>query len=145
MGAAGQERPALQVRRRDERIVSGPSFTDDEIAAFLASKGYKARRVPRPALAEEIAGFIAAEKVVGLLLGRMEFGPRALGGRSIVGDERSPKMQSVMNLKIKFRESFRPFAPAAPHQAIRPHRRLPAGSISDRTAHRGGCGRCRRN
>jgi carbamoyltransferase len=55
---------------------------------------------------------IAEEKVVGLLLGRMEFGPRALGARSIVGDPRSPKMQSVMNLKIKFRESFRPFAPA---------------------------------
>ncbi|HEY3045165.1 MAG TPA: carbamoyltransferase, partial [Vicinamibacterales bacterium] len=90
----------------------GPSFSEDEIAAFLASKGYKARRLARPALAEEIAGFIAAEKVVGLFLGRMEFGPRALGGRSIVGDARSPKMQSVMNLKIKFRESFRPFAPA---------------------------------
>jgi carbamoyltransferase len=59
-----------------------------------------------------IARFIAAEKVVGLFLGRMEFGPRALGGRSIIGDARSPKMQSVMNLKIKFRESFRPFAPA---------------------------------
>jgi carbamoyltransferase len=55
---------------------------------------------------------IADEKVVGLFLGRMEFGPRALGARSIVGDPRSPKMQSIMNLKIKFRESFRPFAPA---------------------------------
>ena len=55
---------------------------------------------------------MAEEKVVGLFQGRMEFGPRALGGRSIIGDARSPKMQSVMNLKIKFRESFRPFAPA---------------------------------
>jgi carbamoyltransferase len=55
---------------------------------------------------------MAQEKVVGLFQGRMEFGPRALGGRSIIGDARSPKMQSVMNLKIKFRESFRPFAPA---------------------------------
>jgi carbamoyltransferase len=55
---------------------------------------------------------MATEKVVGLMQGRMEFGPRALGGRSIIGDARSPKMQSVMNLKIKFRESFRPFAPA---------------------------------
>ena len=66
----------------------------------------------RPALADEVAALLADEKVVGLLLGRMEFGPRALGGRSIIGDARSPKMQSVMNLKIKFRESFRPFAPA---------------------------------
>jgi carbamoyltransferase len=90
----------------------GPGFSESQIAEFLALHDYKARRVGRPALAEEIAGFIASEKVVGLLLGRMEFGPRALGGRSIVGDARSPKMQSVMNLKIKFRESFRPFAPA---------------------------------
>ena len=103
----------------------GPSFSEDEIARFLTTNNYKARRVARPAhgvssaaaapggpFAEEIADFIAAGKVVGLLLGRMEFGPRALGGRSIVGDARSPKMQSVMNVKIKFRESFRPFAPA---------------------------------
>ena len=65
-----------------------------------------------PALADRIAELLAEEKVVGLMQGRMEFGPRALGGRSIIGDARSPKMQSVMNLKIKFRESFRPFAPA---------------------------------
>ena len=94
----------------------GPSFSEGEIAGFLSTNKYNARRLDRAALgspfAEEIAGFIAAGKVVGLLLGRMEFGPRALGGRSIVGDARSPKMQSVMNLKIKFRESFRPFAPA---------------------------------
>jgi carbamoyltransferase len=59
-----------------------------------------------------VAAAMAEEKVVGLLQGRMEFGPRALGARSIIGDARSPKMQAVMNLKIKFRESFRPFAPA---------------------------------
>ncbi len=71
-----------------------------------------ATRLAPPALAERVAALLADEKVVGLLQGRMEFGPRALGGRSIIGDARSPKMQSVMNLKIKFRESFRPFAPA---------------------------------
>ena len=60
----------------------------------------------------QVAGIIAAENVVGWFQGRMEFGPRALGARSIIGDARSPKMQSVMNLKIKYRESFRPFAPA---------------------------------
>jgi carbamoyltransferase len=96
----------------------GPRFSEEEIGEFVASHGCKARRVTRPELAEQVAGFIAAEKVVGLFLGRMEFGPRALGGRSIVGDPRSPKMQSVMNLKIKFRESFRPFAPAVLRECV---------------------------
>ncbi len=90
----------------------GPRFTDDEIGRFLASNGYPARRLDGGDLTEEVARLLAEEKVVGLFQGRMEFGPRALGGRSIIGDARSPKMQSVMNLKIKFRESFRPFAPA---------------------------------
>jgi carbamoyltransferase len=90
----------------------GPSYSEEEIAAFLEANGYKARRLTRTALANEVAALLQAEKVVGLLMGRMEFGPRALGARSIIGDPRSPKMQSVMNLKIKFRESFRPFAPA---------------------------------
>jgi carbamoyltransferase len=90
----------------------GPRFSDDEIRTFLDAHGYAARRVERAALAEEIAALVAQEKVVGLLQGRMEFGPRALGGRSIIGDPRSPRMQSMMNLKIKFRESFRPFAPS---------------------------------
>ena len=62
--------------------------------------------------ARRIAELIADGKVVGLFVGRMEFGPRALGHRSIIGDPRSPAMQSLMNLKIKYRESFRPFAPA---------------------------------
>jgi carbamoyltransferase len=90
----------------------GPSFADEEIGAWLEGKGYAGRRLTRPALADEVAALLADGNVVGLLQGRMEFGPRALGGRSIIGDARSPKMQSVMNLKIKFRESFRPFAPA---------------------------------
>ena len=66
----------------------------------------------RTALPGVVAELLAAEKVVGLLQGRMEFGPRALGGRSILGDARSTKMQALMNLKIKYRESFRPFAPS---------------------------------
>jgi carbamoyltransferase len=90
----------------------GPRFRDDEIEKFLRTSGYPARRVERAALADCVGGLLAEQKVVGLLQGRMEFGPRALGGRSIIGDARSPKMQSVMNLKIKFRESFRPFAPS---------------------------------
>ena len=90
----------------------GPHYSEAEIAKVIADRGYVARRVDRAKLADEVAACLASEKVVGLLQGRMEFGPRALGGRSILGDARSPKMQAVMNLKIKFRESFRPFAPS---------------------------------
>jgi carbamoyltransferase len=90
----------------------GPRFTDDEIGAFLGRNSYAARRYDHPALAERVAALLAEEQIIGLLQGRMEFGPRALGGRSILGDPRSPRLQSVMNLKIKFRESFRPFAPS---------------------------------
>ncbi|HEV8346623.1 MAG TPA: carbamoyltransferase [Vicinamibacterales bacterium] len=91
----------------------GPHPADPpELDAWLQQHGYKARRCTRDGLAEVVAGLLADGRVVGLCQGRMEFGPRALGGRSILGDARSPKMQSVMNLKIKFRESFRPFAPA---------------------------------
>ena len=90
----------------------GPQFDAHDIARFVETNGYKARRYEPSELADRIAALMAQEKVIGLFQGRMEFGPRALGGRSIIGDARSAKMQSVMNLKIKFRESFRPFAPA---------------------------------
>jgi carbamoyltransferase len=90
----------------------GPSYPSEEIAAWLESKRYAFRTIPRSELPGAVADLLASGKVVGLLQGRMEFGPRALGGRSILGDPRSPAMQSVMNLKIKFRESFRPFAPS---------------------------------
>jgi carbamoyltransferase len=90
----------------------GPRYSEEEIERFLDRNGYAATRVHRRELADCVAAHLADEKVIGLLQGRMEFGPRALGGRSIIADARSPKMQSVMNLKIKFRESFRPFAPS---------------------------------
>jgi len=90
----------------------GPEFTDDEVEEFLLTSGARYRRVERAELAEDVARLLADEKVVGWFQGRMEFGPRALGARSILGDPRSPRMQSQMNLKIKFRESFRPFAPS---------------------------------
>jgi len=90
----------------------GPKYTEHDVARFVEGNGYKARRFEPAELADRIAALMAQEKVIGLFQGRMEFGPRALGGRSIIGDARSAKMQSVMNLKIKFRESFRPFAPA---------------------------------
>jgi carbamoyltransferase len=90
----------------------GPRFSSDEVASWLDVKGYPYERLQGPARARRIAQSIADGDVVGLMQGRMEFGPRALGHRSIVGDPRSPAMQSIMNLKIKYRESFRPFAPA---------------------------------
>jgi carbamoyltransferase len=91
----------------------GPAFSDEDIAAFVASRGIKAERCDGvDALADRVAGLLQQDAVVGWLQGRMEFGPRALGARSILGDARSSRMQSTMNLKIKFRESFRPFAPS---------------------------------
>jgi carbamoyltransferase len=90
----------------------GPAFTDEEIQAFLQGRGIPCRRLDQESLVREVAEILSHEKVVGWFQGRMEFGPRALGNRSILGDPRSPKMQAQMNLKIKFREGFRPFAPS---------------------------------
>ena len=90
----------------------GPAYTDAEIALWLKTNQVEAERLDGAALPVRIADLIAAGKVIGLFHGRMEFGPRALGCRSIIADARSTAMQSVLNLKIKFRESFRPFAPA---------------------------------
>ena len=90
----------------------GPAFTDQQIQEYLDSVGARYQRLERADLLKEVARLLAEEKVVGWFQGRMEFGPRALGSRSILGDARSPNMQSVMNLKIKYRESFRPFAPS---------------------------------
>ncbi|MCC7418342.1 MAG: carbamoyltransferase [Acidobacteria bacterium] len=90
----------------------GPSFDDDEIASCLRGHGVEPEPVERAALPGLVAELLAAGRVIGLFQGRMEFGPRALGCRSIIADARSPSMQSTLNLKIKFRESFRPFAPA---------------------------------
>ena len=90
----------------------GPAFSSEEIAGWLRGRAVPFRTVLPAELPGVVADLLAAGKVVGLLQGRMEFGPRALGGRSILGDPRSPQMQSTMNLKIKFRESFRPFAPS---------------------------------
>ncbi len=78
---------------------------------YLDSIGAEYEYLEEKELLDNVADYIADEKVVGWFCGRMEFGPRALGGRSIIGDARSKKMQTTMNLKIKYRESFRPFAP----------------------------------
>jgi carbamoyltransferase len=91
----------------------GPAFPDSEIEQYLRLNNYPYRAIHDPEKwATSVAECVAMGKVVGLFLGRMEFGPRALGHRSIIGDARSGDMQSTMNLKIKYRESFRPFAPA---------------------------------
>jgi carbamoyltransferase len=90
----------------------GPAYKNDEIRAELRSRELIfEEHASEESLCDRVAELIASENVIGWFQGRMEFGPRALGSRSIIGDARSPKMQSVMNLKIKFRESFRPFAP----------------------------------
>jgi carbamoyltransferase len=115
-----QHQPRTADGRRDamQGAYLGPEFPDEAIGEFLAAKGYPARKLPEAEWAREIAGILAGENVVGLHQGRMEFGPRALGGRSIIGDARSSKMQSIMNLKIKYRESFRPFAPTCLEERV---------------------------
>ncbi|MCB4757435.1 MAG: carbamoyltransferase [Elusimicrobia bacterium] len=90
----------------------GPRYVNSEIESTLKKMGAKYTFCPDNELAKRVADFIEKQKVVGFFYGRMEFGPRALGARSIIGDARNSKMQSQMNLKIKFRESFRPFAPS---------------------------------
>ncbi|NNF61553.1 MAG: carbamoyltransferase [Gammaproteobacteria bacterium] len=103
-----------QVNGKDRMAGSylGPRFKDDEIRRQLDAFNASYQRLDDDQLFDQLAGYLEDEKVIGWFRGRMEFGPRALGGRSIIGDPRSAKMQSVMNLKIKYRESFRPFAPS---------------------------------
>lgn len=96
----------------------GPSFSDEEIRTFLNKRGYPFHRLDIAERAKIVAGLIAEGKIVGYLAGRMEFGPRALGARSILGDPRRGDTQSVMNLKIKYRESFRPFAPTVLEESV---------------------------
>jgi carbamoyltransferase len=96
----------------------GPAFTPEQIQAYLDSVGAVYRRVPDPELFDVVAGHLADERIVGWFDGRMEFGPRSLGARSILGDPRSPRMQAQMNLKIKFREGFRPFAPSVLRERV---------------------------
>ena len=96
----------------------GPGYTNQQIEQFLNTQDAPYVRVSDSELFARVAEELAAGKVVGWFQGRMEFGPRALGARSILGDARNPKMQSVMNLKIKYRESFRPFAPSVVRERV---------------------------
>jgi len=109
----------------------GPEFSDDQVREFLDTQGavYETHS-EWDALYDRVAQLLASEKVVGWMQGRMEFGPRALGARSILGDARSREMQSVMNLKIKFRESFRPFAPSVLDQSVSDYFEMEPGQSS---------------
>lgn len=96
----------------------GPRFSNESIEAFLNKNGYSYHRFDDETLYTAIAKALCSNKVIGLFHGRMEFGPRALGNRSIIGDARSEEMQTKMNLKIKYRESFRPFAPSVLRERV---------------------------
>ena len=107
-----KERSASKERDAMKGAYLGPEFTDTEIQTELIACGAVFKKLSENEMIDEVASALADEKAVGWMQGRMEFGPRALGGRSIIADPRSPKMQKQLNLKVKYRESFRPFAPS---------------------------------
>jgi len=113
-----QPRPSPRNRDAMHGAYLGPEFSPSEIEAYLQSVGAAYTRLERADLLARVAALLASEKVVGWFNGRMEFGPRALGARSILGDPRSPRMQAQMNIKIKFREGFRPFAPSVLRERV---------------------------
>ena len=125
----GNQREADDVHDRMKGALLGPAFGNTEVAEFLRQEGAVAEACgSREALLDRVADLLGAGKVVGFFHGRMEFGPRALGARSILGDARNPQMQSTMNLKIKFRESFRPFAPIVLEELAQEYFDLPGPS-----------------
>jgi len=113
-GYLGNERTANE----ESGSYLGPEYSNEQINSFINDGNYKAQKLDDETLTKKVSKLIADEKVIGWFQGRMEFGPRALGNRSIIGDARSSKMQSTMNLKIKFRESFRPFAPSVLREKV---------------------------
>jgi carbamoyltransferase len=115
-----RNQPRVVVSGRDAMKGSylGPEFTPEQIERYLKSVGAAYERLEDAAQLDRVAGYLADEKIVGWFDGPMEFGPRALGARSILGDPRSPKMQADMNIKIKFREGFRPFAPSVLRERV---------------------------
>jgi carbamoyltransferase len=129
---AGDTSPAGQSKDEGNDQMSGsllgPSFSATEIEHVLGNHGAVYDRLDESELMDRVVGLLGEGKVVGWVQGRMEFGPRALGNRSILGDARSPAMQSVMNLKVKFRESFRPFAPVVRRERVADYFELDAES-----------------
>ena len=122
------ERVVAGGRDAMQAALLGPAYDDDEIDRFLQSCGGVAEQLSNDELPVRVAEHLADGKVVGFFQGRMEFGPRALGARSILGDPRSTETQSVMNLKIKYRESFRPFAPTVLREHVHEFFELDADS-----------------
>ena len=106
----------------------GPAFSNEEIERYLTKQGAPYVRLNDHELVDRVAQALAAGKIIGWFQGRMEFGPRALGSRSMIGDARNPEMQSVMNLKIKYRESFRPFAPSVLRERVADYFEMDADS-----------------
>jgi carbamoyltransferase len=127
-GALGAALAAWYARKENPRVaipsdsmqasLLGPGFTNADIETVLRAHNAVFQKLENDALLDFTVGLLKTEKVIGWFQGRMEFGPRALGNRSILGDARSTKMQSVMNLKVKFRESFRPFAPIVRRERV---------------------------
>ncbi|NUN10906.1 MAG: carbamoyltransferase [Ignavibacteriaceae bacterium] len=115
----GNERKTSPGKDTQSGSYLGPDYSEEYIESFLKEKEASYEKLSYSEIPSRIADIIANENVVGWFQGRMEFGPRALGARSIIGDARSPKMQSLMNLKIKFRESFRPFAPSVTRERMK--------------------------
>jgi carbamoyltransferase len=122
-GALGAAQSTWHLHHKKERVTAterdamkgaylGPEFTDAEIETEFTACGANFKKLSEAEVIDEVASALADEKAVGWMQGRMEFGPRALGGRSIIADPRSPVMQKQLNLKVKYRESFRPFAPS---------------------------------
>ena len=117
-GYLGNERTANEDSDSQNGSYLGPEYSNEQIISFIEGENYKAQKLDDDNLTKRVSELIANEKIIGWFQGRMEFGPRALGNRSIIGDARSSKMQSTMNLKIKFRESFRPFAPSVLRERV---------------------------
>jgi carbamoyltransferase len=124
----GAARPTPNGRDSMKGSYLGPSFSEDEIEAYLKKVDAQYERLDEPELLAKAARLLAEGNVVGWFQGRMEFGPRALGARSILGDPRNPAIQSQMNLKIKFRESFRPFAPTVLEERVEDYFQLDRAS-----------------
>ena len=124
----GHERVADGENDAMRGALLGPEYGDEEISQCIEQQAGVAQKLAEDELPVRVAELLAAGKVVGFFQGRMEFGPRALGARSILGDPRSTQMQSLMNRKIKFRESFRPFAPTVLRECVHEFFELDADS-----------------
>jgi carbamoyltransferase len=108
---SGNKRISDEKNDKQKASLLGPSYSDSTVESFLKKEGVTYERLLPSDIPDKVSDLIMQGKVIGWFQGRLEFGPRALGARSIIGDARNPEMQSKMNLKIKYRESFRPFAP----------------------------------